>query len=133
MRCLVARVEARLVHAREDVRRERRRPGAREPQLELDLVAQLRHRHAWHDVRRDRRHRLLDRPARSSHRVELLLGLHAAEVVDERRPRPESLEAEDAAEIERRLSPDAVADRDRAGLPEALRDPLEDAEAVVGL
>ena len=106
---------------------------AGEPELELDLVAELRHRDARLDARRDSLHRLLDRPARTPHRVELLGRLDAAKQVDERRPGPEPVEAERPAEVERRLCPDPVAHGDRGGRPEALRHALEDGGAVVGL
>ena len=58
-------------------------------------------------------HRRLDRRDRAAHRGELLVGLRPAELVDEARAGPQPLEADGAAEAERGLGPDAVADRDR--------------------
>ena len=54
-------------------------------------------------------------------------------LVHERGAGAKAVESEDPAEIQDRLGPDAVADRDRAGRAEASRDSLERRKAVVGL
>ena len=62
----------------------------------------------------DGRHCLLDGPDRASDRLQLLGRLHPAKLVHERRAGAEAVEAEDPAEIQDRLGPDAVADCDSA-------------------
>ena len=127
-------VEAVLVHAREDVRRERRCPRAGSAQRGLDRLRELGHRHAGPDGRRDLVHRPLDRAAGAAHRVELLRALDPTEGVHERRPGAKAVAAEDPPELEGGLRPHPVADSDRSrSATEALRNPLEDGSPVVGL
>jgi len=78
-------------------------------------------------------HRLLDRPDRPSHRLQFLGCLDPAELVHQRRPRTEAIEAEGATKVQRRLGPDAVADGNRALGAKAPRGPFEHSEAVVHL
>ena len=102
-------------------------------QFVLDRLGQLGHRRAGDDERRHGGHRLLDRPDRPSHRLQLLGCLDPAELVHERRARTETIEAKDAAEVQGGLRPDAVADGNRALGAKAPRDPFEHSEAVVRL
>ena len=111
--------------------------GVREPalpELGLDLLRELRHRHARPDERRDGLHGTFHRPAGALHRLELVRALDAPEPVHERGARAEPIGPEDPCQVKRRLGPDAVADRDGciAG-NESPRDALEDRVAVVGL
>ena len=110
--------------------------GQREPgaaQLVLDRLGELGHRDAGHDERRRRGHRLLDRVDRATHRLELLGGLDPAQLVHEPRAGLQPVGAEDPGEVERRLGPDPVADRELARACCGAGDALEDGEAVVGL
>ena len=120
------RVEVVLAEPGEDVRRERRAARAGEAQLVLDRLGELGHRHAGHDERRRRGHRLLDRGDRAPHRVELLGGLDPAQLVHEPRAGAQAVGAEDPGEVERRLGPDPVADREHARARGGARDALED-------
>ena len=99
----------------------------------LDRLGELGHRHAGDDERRRRGHRLLDGDDRAPHRVELLGGLDPAQPVHEVRAGAQAVGAEDLGEVERRLGPDAVADREDAGAGRVARDALEDGEPVVRL
>ena len=57
----------------------------------------------------------------------------AAHCSSSQKARAEPVDSEDARELERRLRPDAIADGDHASSAQALRDPLENCRAVVGL
>ncbi len=117
----------------EDVRRERRAARAGGEQLVLDGLGELGHRHAGLDERRCRRHRALDGLDGAAHRRDLVCVLRAAQLVDDARAGLQALEADCPSEVERRLGPDAVADRDFACGADLLGDALEDRRAVVGL
>ncbi len=126
-----ARVEVVVVEAREDVRGERRTARARGAQLVLDGLDEVEHRDAGNHKRCHPLHRPLDGRDRATHRLELLVRLHPAELVDDARPGAQAVEADDPAEVERRLRPDAVADRHARA--QVARDALEGGKAVVGL
>ena len=97
----------------------------------LDRLGELEHRHAGHDERRDGGHRAFHGLDGATHRGELLVGLRPPELVDDVRAGLQPLEADGAAELERGLGPDAVADRNRP--VDLLRHALEERGAVVGL
>ena len=120
------RVEVVLAEPGEDVRRERRAARAGSAQLVLDRLGELGHRHAGDDERRRRGHRPLDGDDRAPHRRELLGGLDPAQLVHEPRAGAQAVGAEDPGELERRLGPDPVADREDARAGGVARDALED-------
>jgi hypothetical protein len=127
------RVEVALVEPGEDVSREGRRARSGGTQLVLDRLRELRHCRSGNDQPCDGRHCLLHRRDRTLHRLELLRGLHTAQLVHQRRPGTKPIGAEDAREVERRLRPDAVSDRDGLGRAQAFRDAFEDRGTVIGL
>ena len=97
----------------------------------LDGFDEIEHRDARNDKRRRLCHRLFDGGDRAAQSGELLVGLYPAQLVDDARARREAFEPDDPAEVERRLGPDPVTDRDVHA--HAARDSLEGSEAVVGL
>ena len=115
MRCFCPGVEVAVVEPCEDVRRKRGSARARRTQLVLDRFGEQRHGRAGNDERRNRCHCLLDGPDRPSHRLQLLGRLHPAELVHDRRARPEAVEAENSTEVQCCFGPYSVPDRDGAG------------------
>ncbi len=102
--------------------------GQREPraaELVLDGLDEVSHRGAWDDVRLDRRHRLTRDRAGVRHQLQLGLGLDAPELVHERRAFGEPRVRHDREQLDHRLGPGALAERDprrRAQLPDCLRE-----------
>ena len=91
----------------------------------LDRLDETSHRRPREDEGRDFLHRLFDGADRPSHRCELVGLFDPAELVHERRPGPQPVEADGAAEVQDGLRPHAVADRDGALYPEPADDALE--------
>ena len=85
------------------------------------------------DEGRDILHRLFGGGDRPSHRCELVGLFHPAELVHERRPGPQPVETDGAAEVQDGLRPHAVADGDGALYAEPADDALERSVAIVGL
>ena len=97
----------------------------------LDLFDQVEHRHTRPDPGCDRRHRRVGDSARTFHHRKLFRRLRPSQLVHERRPGHDTLRRQGGSEVDHRLGPAPVADRERACLAEAARRRLEQRRSVV--
>ena len=89
--------------------------GQREPRTSSSCSTRstsVRHRDAGDDVRRHRGHRLARDQARLRHQLELGVRLHAPQLVDERRALLEPGVGDDREQLDHRLRPEPLPERD---------------------